>query len=118
MDASGFIEVLDRKKDMINRGGYKIFSSEVENVLTRHASVAECAVLGYPCEVLGERVRTVVTLTPGWTAEAAEPELRSLAQANLADYRRPERYDFSADPLPRNANGKVLKTALRNAAAP
>jgi len=118
MDASGFIEVLDRKKDMINRGGYKIFSSEVENVLTRHASVAECAVLGYPCEVLGERVRTVVTLAPGWTAEAAEPELRSLAQANLADYRRPERYDFSTDPLPRNANGKVLKTALRNAVAP
>jgi O-succinylbenzoic acid--CoA ligase len=118
MDSSGFVEVLDRKKDMINRGGYKIFSSEVENVLARHGSVTECAVLGYPCEVLGERVRVVITLAPGWRAEDAEAELRALAAANLADYRRPERYAFSADPLPRNANGKVLKTALRNAAAP
>jgi long-chain acyl-CoA synthetase len=113
IDADGFVEVLDRKKDMINRGGYKVFSTEVENVLTRHPGVAECAVLGYPCEVLGERVRAVITLTGGWTAEAAEHELRTLAQANLADYRRPERWTFSPDPLPRNANGKVLKTALR-----
>ena len=118
MDGSGFLEVLDRKKDMINRGGYKIFSSEVESVLMRHPSVAECAVLGYPCEVLGERVRAVVALAPDWTAEAAEPELRALAAANLADYRRPEQWRFSADPLPRNANGKVLKTALRDATAP
>jgi O-succinylbenzoic acid--CoA ligase len=118
MDASGFVEVLDRKKDMINRGGYKIFSSEVENVLARHPSVAECAVLGYPCEVLGERVRAVITLAPGWREEDAAPELQALAAANLADFRRPERWSFGVDPLPRNANGKVLKTALRDAAAP
>jgi O-succinylbenzoic acid--CoA ligase len=113
MSASGHVEVLDRKKDMINRGGYKVFSTEVENVLTRHPGVAECAVLGYPCEVLGERVRAVITLVEGHGAAATEADLRALAQANLADYRRPERYAFSTDPLPRNANGKVMKTALR-----
>ncbi len=113
MDAEGFLEVLDRKKDMINRGGYKIYSTEVENVLARHPATAECAVVSYPCEVLGERVRAVVVLKEGWTPEDAEAGLRADCEAALADYKRPERWTFPTDPLPRNANGKVVKTALR-----
>ena len=113
IDRRGFVEVLDRRKDMINRGGYKVFSTEVENVLTSHPCVAECAVLGYPCDVLGERVRAVITLRAGWDPAEAEAGLAALAAANLADFRRPETWSFRTEPLPRNANGKILKTALR-----
>ncbi|MGG7565126.1 class I adenylate-forming enzyme family protein [Rhodovulum sp. DZ06] len=113
IDARGFVEVLDRKKDMINRGGYKIFSTEVENVLMKSAAVAECAVLGYPCEVLGERVRAVLVLKDGADPAQVQAELEALAAARLADFRRPERWTFRSEPLPRNANGKILKTALR-----
>lgn len=114
IDAQGFVEVLDRRKDMINRGGYKVFSTEVENVLTAHPGVAECAVLGYPCEVLGERVRAVIRLAPGHEEAAVQADLVALAAARLADFRRPEQWRFTADPLPRNANGKILKRALRD----
>lgn len=111
IDEHGFVYVLDRKKDMLNRGGYKIFSVEVENVLMSADAVSEAAVIGKPCPVLGERVHAVVCATPG---RITESELRTLCAEKLADYKVPESVLIQSDPLPRNANGKILKRVLRD----
>jgi acyl-CoA synthetase (AMP-forming)/AMP-acid ligase II len=108
-DAEGFVRVFDRLKDMINRGGYKVFSVEVENVLSHHPAVLESAIVAKPCPVLGERVHAFVTLKQPATPE----ELRAFCGERLADYKVPETFTLSQTPLPRNANGKLLKRALR-----
>jgi O-succinylbenzoic acid--CoA ligase len=110
VDAVGYVRVFDRKKDMLNRGGYKIYSVEVENVLAGFPGVIEAAVVGRPCPVLGERVHAHVhapTLAPD-----AGP-LLAWCRERLADYKVPETFTFSAAPLPRNANGKLMKRLLR-----
>jgi long-chain acyl-CoA synthetase len=109
IDAEGFVRVLDRKKDMINRGGYKVFTAEVESVLAEHPAVVESAVVGYPCPVLGERVHAFVAVR-----NETDPDLlRDFCAARLADYKVPEKFTLGSEPLPRNANGKVLKRQLR-----
>jgi long-chain acyl-CoA synthetase len=113
VDADGFIHVVDRAKDMICRGGYKIFSAEVEAVLASHEAVFEAAVVAKPCPVLGERVHAFVALR----AEAGDvgPEaLTSHIVDRLADYKRPESWTIGTEPLPRNANGKIIKKELRD----
>lgn len=110
VDEGGYFRVLDRLKDMINRGGYKIYSAEVENVLAAHPDVAEAAVIPTPDPVLGERVSAVICLARG--AAADEAALRAHCAERLSDYKRPERYEFRTEPLPRNANGKIQKRAL------
>jgi long-chain acyl-CoA synthetase len=110
VDARGFVRVFDRKKDMLNRGGYKIYSVEVENTLMGVPGVVEAAVVGKPCPVLGERVHAFVH-APG--AALDEPMLRGHCAALLADYKVPESVTFTAEPLPRNANGKLMKRLLR-----
>ena len=117
LDASGFLRVHDRKKDMINRGGYKVFSVEVENCLVAHPSVVEAAAVGMPCPVLGERVRVFVYLAEGSVGdEALAQVLKALCRHDLADYKVPDVISFSLTPLPRNANGKLIKRALRERA--
>ncbi len=114
IDAQGFVKVVDRKKDMINRGGYKIYTIEVENVLHAHPGVLECAVVAKPCPVLGERVHAFVAVRePGVSAAA----LTEHCKARLSDYKVPESFTLSQSPLPRNANGKLVKRALRDQAA-
>ena len=114
IDEGGYVHVCDRKKDMINRGGYKIFSIEVENVLMSFAGVLEAAVVARPCPVLGERVHAVVH-APGLAPDDAA--LRAHCAAQLADYKVPETFTWSDAPLPRNANGKVMKRLLRDGVA-
>src|SRR5690606_19014520 len=98
------------KKDMLNRGGYKIFSVEVENLIAAMPGVVEAAVVGRPCPVLGERVHAFVhTADPVIDAEA----IRAFCAERLADYKVPETVTISAEPLPRNPNGKLLKRVLR-----
>jgi long-chain acyl-CoA synthetase len=109
IDAEGFVRVLDRKKDMINRGGYKVYGAEVESVLAEHPAVVESAVVGYACPVLGERIQAFVVIRNETKPEA----LRDFCASRLADYKVPERFTLGTDPLPRNANGKVLKRQLR-----
>jgi len=109
IDAEGYVRVHDRKKDMINRGGYKVFSAEVENVLAEHPAVVESAVVGYACPVLGERVQAFVVTR----ISVSEKTLRDFCTERLADYKVPEKFALSEQPLPRNANGKVLKRQLR-----
>lgn len=111
-DADGFVYVHDRKKDMINRGGYKIFTAQVESVLLAAPGVREAAVIAKPCPMLGERVHAVVTLAADATAD--ESALAAHCAADLADYQRPESFTFRTEPLPRNANGKVMKRLLRS----
>ena len=113
IDAAGFVRLYDRVKDMINRAGYKVYSAEVENVMSYCPGVVECAVVGRPDPVLGERVQAfVVPRDPGVTAEA----IRAFCAQRMADYKVPEVIAFSSEPLPRNANGKVQKAALRQRA--
>jgi acyl-CoA synthetase (AMP-forming)/AMP-acid ligase II len=98
---------------MINRGGYKVFSTEVENVLSAHPAVLECAIVGKACPVLGERVHAFVTLK----APVVSPEqLRAFCAAHLSDFKVPESFTLLESPLPRNANGKLLKRKLRQEA--
>lgn len=111
MDADGFLYVMDRRKDMLNRGGYKIYSVEVENVLCQHPQVLEAAVVAKPCPVLGERVHVFVAAKVGSTLNA--DDLKAFCATRLADYKVPETYTLSSEPLPRNANGKLLKRELR-----
>jgi acyl-CoA synthetase (AMP-forming)/AMP-acid ligase II len=112
IDAEGFVRVLDRKKDMINRGGFKVYTAEVESALAEHPAVVESAVVGVPCEVLGERVHAFVTLR---ARDVDEQALRDFCSERLSDYKVPEKFILRDEPLPRNANGKVLKRELREA---
>jgi acyl-CoA synthetase (AMP-forming)/AMP-acid ligase II len=109
VDAENFVRVFDRQKDMINRGGLKIYSAEVESVLAGHTSVVESAIIAKPCPVLGERVHAVVVTREAVTSEA----LRAWCAERLSDYKVPETMVLTREPLPRNANGKVLKRQLR-----
>jgi acyl-CoA synthetase (AMP-forming)/AMP-acid ligase II len=111
IDAEGFVRVFDRKKDMINRAGYKVFTAEVESVLSAHPEVIEVAVVGKPCPVLGERVHAFVTLK---TETVSAAELQRFCAERLSDYKVPETYTLQTTPLPRNANGKLIKQGLRS----
>lgn len=110
LDADGYLYIVGRKKDVIIRGGNNIHAADVEAVLLDHPAVREAAVVGVPHAVLGEDVAAVVVLVPG--AEAGSVELREHCAEHLADYKVPRRIE-TADELPRNATGKVLKGVLR-----
>jgi len=112
IDREGFVRVFDRKKDMINRGGYKIYSIEVENTLMAHPDVIEAAVIARPCPVLGERPHAVIYRKHD---RATSEELARHCAGLLADYKVPDTFSFRSDPLPRNANGKIMKRALKDA---
>src|SRR5215472_3008016 len=109
IDADNLVRVFDRQKDMINRGGLKIYSAEVESVLAGHDSVVESAIIAKPCPVLGERVHAVVVTRNEVSSEA----LRAWCAERLSDYKVPETMLLTREPLPRNANGKVMKRVLR-----
>jgi acyl-CoA synthetase (AMP-forming)/AMP-acid ligase II len=94
---------------MINRGGLKIYSAEVESILAGHDSVVESAIIAKPCPVLGERVHAVIVIRDGVSTEA----LREWCAERLSDYKVPETMLLTREPLPRNANGKVMKRVLR-----
>jgi acyl-CoA synthetase (AMP-forming)/AMP-acid ligase II len=110
IDAAGFVSVFDRKKDLINRGGYKIYSIEIENVLSHHPEILECAAVPRPDPVLGEKLHVfVVAQTPA----LREQDIRGYCASRLADYKLPDRITFLESALPRNAAGKVLKNVLK-----
>ncbi|MCW5701833.1 MAG: class I adenylate-forming enzyme family protein [Bradyrhizobium sp.] len=113
IDADNFVRVFDRQKDMINRGGLKIYSAEVESVLAGHPAVVESAIVAKPCPVLGERVHAVVVIRESVEGKA----LQAWCAERLSDYKVPETMDISKEPLPRNANGKVIKRQLREGLA-
>lgn len=110
MDEEGFIRIVDRKKDMIISGGFNVFPNEVEQVLSQHPAVQDCAVFGVPDEKWGEAVKGVVQLKRG--AEVSSQELIALVKEKLGSVKSPKSIDFT-DQLPRSPVGKVLKTELR-----
>jgi long-chain acyl-CoA synthetase len=110
IDGDGYLQVLDRLKDMINRAGYKVFSAEVEAVLHRHPQIVEVAVVAHPDPVLGEKVHAFVTARDEGLGEA---EVRAFCGTHLADYKVPEFVTIGSEPLPRNAIGKLQKRVLR-----
>ena len=111
IDEQGLVRLVDRKKDMINRGGENVYCVEVENALAAHPSVSEVAVVGVPDDVMGEKVGAVVVLRPG--TELTGRELADFARGILADFKVPQYVAVRPDPLPRNAGGKVLKPEVR-----
>ncbi len=112
VDADGFVQIVDRKKDMVNRGGENVYCVEVENALVQHPDVFEVAVLGVPDPMMGEKVGAVVVAMPGTAPTAAA--LRTWAGELIADFKVPQYIAFRDEPLPRNAGGKVLKPLLRD----
>jgi acyl-CoA synthetase (AMP-forming)/AMP-acid ligase II len=110
IDEEGFLYILDRKKDMINRGGEKIYSLEVENVISKHPKVLEVAVVGVPDKFLGEAVKAAIVLRTGQPAD--EEEFKFFCSEHLADYKVPKYIEF-LDSLPRNPAGKVIKGDLK-----
>jgi long-chain acyl-CoA synthetase len=109
MDPEGYFSIVDRKKDMIIRGGLNVYPREVEEVLYEDPAVAEAAVIGVPDHLLGEEVAAVVTLKPGASADPGE--LRAHVKSQLAAYKYP-RHVWIVDELPHGGSGKILKREI------
>ncbi len=116
IDEDGFIFIVDRKKDMVLRGGENVYCAEVEAGIFRHPAVAEVTVFGVPDERLGEEVGAAVLLRPG--AMVSPEELREHLIGLMAKHKVPRYLWFMNDPLPRNASGKFLKRQLRETLNP
>ena len=112
LDEDGYLYLVDRVKDMIVTGGENVYSTEVENAIASHPSVAQVAVIGIPSEKWGEAVHAIVVLKPG--AEATEQELIEHAREWIAGYKVPKSVEFRAEPLPLSGAMKVLKRELRD----
>ena len=106
-DADGYVRIVDRKKDMVIRGGYNVYPRDVEEVLLRHPAVAQVAVIGLPDPTSGEEICAVVVLD----GEVSEADLVSWSKQHLAAYKYPRRVFFT-DAFPLGPSGKVLKREL------
>ncbi|MEV0916756.1 AMP-binding protein [Streptomyces sp. NPDC049967] len=111
MDRQGWLYVVDRKKDMINASGFKVWPREVEDVLYTHPAVREAAVVGVPDAYRGETVRAYVSLRPGASVEP--DELGAYCKERLAAYKYPREVEILAE-LPKTASGKILRRELRS----
>ena len=109
VDEDGFFFIVDRKKDLIIRGGYNVYPREVEEVFYTHPAVSEAAVIGIPNPLLGQEVKAYVELKPGMTA--SEDELIAYAKERLAAYKYPRSVEFRSQ-LPKGATGKIAKNSL------
>jgi long-chain acyl-CoA synthetase len=108
-DEDGDFFIVDRKKELVIRGGYNVYPREVEEVLYLHPAVRECAVVGVPHAALGEEVGAAVVLRPGHEVDAGE--LVEFVKAQIAAYKYP-RHVWFVDELPKTATGKILKRAI------
>ena len=106
VDEDGYYYIVDRKKEMIIRGGYNVYPREIEEALHEHAAVAEVAVIGIPHAALGEEVGAAVALKPGATATAAE--LQQFVRERVAAYKYP-RHVWLVSSLPKGPTGKILR---------
>lgn len=111
MDRAGWLYVVDRKKDMINASGFKVWPREVEDVLYTHPAVREAAVVGVPDPYRGETVRAYVSLRPGSSVEPGE--LGAYCKERLAAYKYPREVEILTE-LPKTASGKILRRELRS----
>jgi long-chain acyl-CoA synthetase len=109
IDEDGYYFIVDRKKELIIRGGYNVYPREIEEVLHEHPAVAEAAVIGIPHPDLGEEVGAAVALKPG--AEATPEELRAFAKERVAAYKYPRHVWLVAE-LPKGPTGKILRRSV------
>jgi long-chain acyl-CoA synthetase len=109
VDQDGYFFIVDRKKDLIIRGGYNVYPRELEEVLYAHPAVREAAVLGVPHDSLGEEVGAAVVLKDG--ASASPDELRAYMKQKVAAYKYP-RVIWLRDDLPKGGTGKILKREI------
>jgi long-chain acyl-CoA synthetase len=110
LDADGYFFIVDRKKDLIIRGGYNVYPRELEEVLYEHPAVLEAAVIGIPDEQLGEEVAAAVALKPG--QQVTPEELRDHVKRQVAAYKYPRRV-WLVDELPKTATGKIMKREIQ-----
>jgi long-chain acyl-CoA synthetase len=110
LDADGYLSIVDRKKDMILRGGFNVYPRELEEVMLKHPAVSLVAVVGVPDERLGEEVKAFVVKKAG--ADVTEDALRAWCQEQFAAYKYPRLFEFRTE-LPTSATGKILKRELR-----
>jgi long-chain acyl-CoA synthetase len=110
MDDEGWTYIVDRKKDLINASGYKVWPNEVEEVLFEHPSIQEAAVIGIPDETRGETVKAFVVLQPGKTATV--DDIRAFCKERMSVYKVPTEVEF-VETLPKSQVGKVLRRELR-----
>jgi long-chain acyl-CoA synthetase len=111
VDEDGYLFIVDRKKDLIIRGGFNIYPRDLEELLSKHPTVLETAVIGVPDERMGEEVLAFVVKKPG--TDVSEQQLIEYCQSNIAKNKSPRKIVF-LDALPRNGVGKILKTRLRD----
>ncbi|MGE3066968.1 MAG: AMP-binding protein [Hyphomicrobiaceae bacterium] len=111
IDDEGFLFIVDRKKDMLIRGGENIYCIEVESALYEHPAVMDAALIGLPHPTLGEEPAAVVSLKPG--ASTDEAQIKTFLASRLAAFKIPVAVRFQTGMLPRNANGKIMKGELR-----
>ena len=109
VDEDGYFFIVDRKKDLVIRGGYNIYPREIEEVFYEHPHVREAAVIGIPHEELGEEVAAAVALKAG--ADATADELREFIKERVAAYKYP-RHVWLVDELPKGPTGKILKREI------
>jgi long-chain acyl-CoA synthetase len=110
MDEDGYFFIVDRKKDMVIRGGFNVYPREIEEVIYEHPAVREAAVVGIPHDTLGEEVAAAIALKDG--AEATPDELRAFVKARVAAYKYPRRV-WLVPELPKGPTGKILKREIR-----
>jgi long-chain acyl-CoA synthetase len=111
MDAEGYAYIVDRKKDMINVGGEKVFPSEVEDMMLSHAKIKDLVVVGIPDDLKGEAPKAFIALREG--EAATEQEIRAYCKAKMAPYKVPVAVEFIEE-VPRSASGKALRRMLRD----
>jgi acyl-CoA synthetase (AMP-forming)/AMP-acid ligase II len=112
IDDDGLLYIVDRKKDMINRGGENVYSIEVENALASAPGVGEAAAVGVPDEMMGEKVGAAIVPAAGMELDVAA--VLAHVRERLADFKVPQYVAVRSEPLPRNPGGKVLKAQLRD----
>ncbi|HEX5658962.1 MAG TPA: long-chain fatty acid--CoA ligase [Polyangiales bacterium] len=110
-DADGYYFIVDRKKDMIIRGGFNVYPREIEEVLYKHPAILEAAVIGVPHPTHGEEVKAIVALKPG--ESVTQEQLIAYSKEHLAAYKYPRQVEFRAE-LPKGPTGKILKRELRS----
>lgn len=114
MDTDGWVFIVDRKKDMINASGFKVWPREVEDVLYAHPAILEAAVVGVPDEYRGENVVAFISLQPG--SEVTEDDIIAYCRDHLASYKAPRQINF-IEALPKTASGKILRREMRKVGA-
>ena len=110
MDEDGYYFIVDRKKDMIIRGGYNVYPREIEEVLYEHPAVSEAAVIAVPDDAMGEEVGAAIVLRSGHDAGA--DDIRAFVKERVAAYKYPRRIWF-LDALPKTATGKIMKREIQ-----